>query len=209
MIGSVLAGLILLQATPAAPEEGGSGRETRIQGGARLRCQAGGDATARECAVLSEQPPARGFGSAALRMAPRFKLKPPMNGGPNKGEAVTIPVRFDLSVEEAGQQRITPSDAPPLIENLEWRSRPSGADLARLYPDRARQGGVSGQANVLCIVRANGSLDECRSLYESPAGYGFGEATRLAAQRHFRFHPVGGADAGKSAWVPMVWRLGG
>ncbi|MBW3558189.1 MAG: energy transducer TonB [Proteobacteria bacterium] len=174
----------------------------------KLRCQAGGDGTARDCVILSEQPPARGFGSAALGMAPRLRLKSPANGGPKKGDVFTMPVGFDLSVEEAGQQRITPSDAPPLVEGLEWASRPSGADLARLYPDRAREGGVSGQANVLCTVRANGSLDGCRSLFEAPAGYGFGEATRLLAQRRFRLHPVGETEAGKAVWVSMVWRLG-
>ena len=63
------------------------------EGRASIRCAVADDGTARDCSVLSEDPEGWGFGAAALRLAPLFRLKP----GAKPGGAITIPINFRLA----------------------------------------------------------------------------------------------------------------
>lgn len=53
--------------------------------------------------------------------------------------------------------------------------------LDRYFPERARQAGVAGRAEVLCTVGAEGRVQDCKVLSESPGGWGFGAALARAA----------------------------
>jgi protein TonB len=77
---------------------------------------------------------------------------------------------------------------PPVITSPRWVSRPNGAQLARAYPGRALQAGVSGVANLRCGVRANGTVTGCAVVSETPGGYGFGRGA-LGLARYFRMSP--------------------
>lgn len=66
---------------------------------------------------------------------------------------------------------------------LEWQDRP-GAGFARRYPDGAASRGISGAAVVCCTFNAERRLD-CRTAFEWPVGYGFGEAT-IDVMRDYR-----------------------
>ena len=55
--------------------------------------------------------------------------------------------------------------------------RPTGEDIARVYPDRAARDGVDGRAALDCMIKADGRLGDCKVMLEEPAGAGFGEAT--------------------------------
>lgn len=71
----------------------------------QLRCaiQAGGYVD--KCAVASEQPAGKGVGTAALALAPGFRLTTwTVEGLPTVGGSVTIPLRYEPG---------TPADAPP------------------------------------------------------------------------------------------------
>jgi TonB family protein len=70
-----------------------------------------------------------------------------------------------------------------LIAAPVWIARPTGADLARVYPLQAAASHMSGRAIVRCRVDAVGLLRSCAVSSEAPAGQGFGEATlRLTPQ---------------------------
>lgn len=67
-----------------------------LEGAATLNCIATGQGTLSDCRVQTETPAGEGFGEAALRMAPLFRMKPRDREGSVKGRPVTIPIRFKL-----------------------------------------------------------------------------------------------------------------
>lgn len=102
-----------------------------------------------------------------------------------------------------------PIKAPPTISNPTWLSKPTAAQLGRLYPSRAVERGISGAATMECRVLATGSVTNCSIIRESPAGYGFGEAA-LASTRYFKLNPRtvdGQAIEGAKVQIPMGFNL--
>jgi TonB family protein len=199
----LLAALMLaLQAAPATPA---------FEGEARLRCTVQPDGKLTGCSVAQEQPAGRGVGPAALAMAGRMRLEPARVEAVRKSgkPEIEVPVKFALPAAEMAQSQITPDGWPTLLAAPEWRARPNSFQLDALYPKRARQAGVSGRSNVLCVVGARGALERCRSLFEEPGGYGFGEATQKAAEKHawVDLRRTGEGAVGRSVWFPMTWSL--
>lgn len=82
----------------------------------------------------------------------------------------------------------TPIRAVSVINNPTWASRPSAAQMARAYPTRAAENGVSGAADLSCTVRIDGGLTACRVAGETPNGQGFGRAA-MSLTRDFRMNP--------------------
>lgn len=81
---------------------------------------------------------------------------------------IAIPFHFQ------SQDASRPSEAsvvPP-----EWLRRPTGDDVARVYPRRALRRGLSGAVVTSCSVTKQGTLAECRTVDEYPTGEGFGDA---------------------------------
>jgi protein TonB len=104
---------------------------------------------------------------------------------------------------------VTPPPAPAVIRNPSWLQKPSSAQLGRLYPARAAERGVRGAATMECRVTAQGTVNGCVVLRESPTGYGFGEAA-LASTRYFRLNPRtidGQAIEGAKVQIPMGFNL--
>ena len=199
--------LVLMQVTEAATLE----PPAMVEGAVRLQCTVAPGGAVRDCNLLDEIPAGRGFGPAALRMAPSIRVKASDRGGPTAGSRATVPVRFTMTAEEAAENRITPPGTPPLVENARWVRKPRAGDIARHYPETAKLRGVNGRANVLCVLDATGSLKACRALSESPAGYGFGAATAEVAERYVRLEPSterGDPVAGRAVWFPTIWQLG-
>ncbi|MEI9890582.1 MAG: hypothetical protein WDN45_08270 [Caulobacteraceae bacterium] len=64
---------------------------------------------------------------------------------------------------------------PKTILNPDWIHKPSGAQLADAYPDRALERGVAGSAILLCAVGVKGEVRDCRG--------GRGDAQRLRLRR--------------------------
>ena len=69
----------------------------RVEGRVRLSCLVASDGRLSECTVAAESPAQAGFGEAALKMAPLFKMKPQTRDGqPVGGAKVNIPIIFRL-----------------------------------------------------------------------------------------------------------------
>lgn len=68
-----------------------------VAGQATLACIVAANGSVGGCQVVSEDPGDYGFGKAAIRLQPYFRMKPAMvDGKAVDGAVVKIPVRFDL-----------------------------------------------------------------------------------------------------------------
>lgn len=112
---------------------------------------------------------------------------------PDEGVVTAPPGQIVVSTAPVGVEggKAT-TEAPPrpvsVINNPTWASRPSAAQMARAYPTRAAENGVSGSASLSCIVRVDGGLTGCRVTGETPNGQGFGRAAQ-GLSRDFRMNP--------------------
>jgi protein TonB len=114
----------------------------------------------------------------------------------------------DVTGETIGT--VTPPPGPTMIKNPDWVSRPTAAQLGRVYPDRAVDKDVSGAATLLCGVAADGSMVGCTVIDEAPKGWRFGQAA-LAAARYFKMSPRtvdGQVVEGAKVRIPIVFTLG-
>lgn len=220
MVALVFA-LLLAAAEPSAASPGASGfvtqpvwltlpngddmaryrpEEARESGRAVIECTVSDRGLLQSCQVL-EETPGQHYGDAALKVASRFRMGPTDRGGlSTAGRKVRIPLTWTLA---------SPTDATNVIRAPRWIRRPSGEDMARLYPRVAVANELSGRATMVCRVLANGRLADCNVVEESPAGAGFGQAAvRLAP--YFQMTATG-ADGksveGGTVRIPLVWRL--
>jgi TonB family protein len=97
--------------------------------------------------------------------------------------------------------------AAPLID-IVWITKPTGADIARVYPDAAAHHGGQGRAHLQCTATAEGRLADC-TVFEAPAGQGFGAAA-LALAPLFQMRPNGQDGlpvAGRPIRIPIRFAL--
>ena len=181
-----------------------------IEGRATFSCVVNAGGTLDACQVVAEEPPGAGFGEAALRLAPLFKMKPPKgpDGELSAGGIVRIPVRFALP-------KPVPPELPPLPEGslnareLKWVVKPEGRDFARVFPREAQRRGIEGVAVIQCVVDDKGNLRPCAVIGEDPAGQGFGSAA-LALSRLFGTTaqaPDGTPTVGRPIRIPIRFNL--
>ena len=67
------------------------------EGRATLTCVVNEDGTLSACSVTSESPAGYNFGSSAMSLVPKFKMRPQTkDGAPVGGAKVAVPVIFNL-----------------------------------------------------------------------------------------------------------------
>ncbi len=100
---------------------------------------------------------------------------------------------------------------PRVIRDPTWIRMPSGADVNRVYPERAITFDKTGSALVQCSVTASGDLTRCTALSETPEHFGFASAALKLVQRYQMSprtedgRPVDGAVV----QIPIKFRLEG
>lgn len=111
--------------------------------------------------------------------------------------------------QACAQQTAAPAPKPPVVvTSPDWRSKPTGQDLARVYPDRAQRENRSGSATMSCGVTAEGKLANCTVVSEEPEGYGFGAAA-VALAPTFRMAKTldGQSVEGGTVRIPIIFRV--
>jgi TonB family protein len=132
------------------------------------------------CVVVSEDPPGLGFGPAALNLARKLRAATPVATAMIKPAGVfSIPIAFE---------------APPALRPLQYHSDKAFARLGppgRYFPDRSQRAGIGGQAVIDCVVSADGRLNACIVVSESPPGWDFKEAAlRMARDGWITVEPM-------------------
>lgn len=74
------------------------------------------------------------------------------------------------------------------ITDPDWARRPTGEDIARLYPGPAQRFEIEGTAVISCRVRVDGKLEDCSVTSEAPNDIGFGAAALRMTDR-FEMRP--------------------
>jgi len=99
--------------------------------------------------------------------------------------------------------------SPSIITMPDWAQKPTGEDLADVYPPAAVQAHLEGRATIACVTTVEGLLADCKVIVEDPPGAGFGEAA-LALAARFKMRPMtkdGHPVAGGNVRIPILFRL--
>ena len=174
--------------------------EARVSGRAVIECKVSDRGLLQFCQVL-EETPGQKYGKAALAIAARFRMGPTDRTGlSTAGRRVRIPLTWTLT---------SPTDSANVIQSPHWIRRPSGNDMAGLYPRAAMAKELSGRAAIVCRILANGRLTDCNVVEETPAGLGFGAAAiRLAPYFQMTTTTADGKSVeGGTVRLPLVWTL--
>lgn len=170
-------------------------------GRAVIECKVSGRGLLDSCQVL-EETAGEHYGKAALRVAARFRMGPRDRAGlATAGRKVRLPLTWTLTPP--------PTDTADTSSSPHWIRRPSGNDMARVYPRVAVSANASGRATMVCRILATGRLTDCDVVEETPPGMGFGEATiRLAPYFQMSTTTADGKSVeGGTIRVPLIWRL--
>lgn len=163
-----------------------------VTGRARIECTVAAKGALLNCAVLREIPAGQGFGAAAMSLSNRYRARIKDEAG-----ASTIGAKVSYWAE-----LLAPGDANP-----NWVRKPTGQDLAGVFPVAAVKAGKDGAATIHCRVTVDGFLDRCVVISETPEGLGFGPAA-LALAPQFRMSPMirGGKPQTGEVTVPINWK---
>lgn len=163
-----------------------------VTGKASLDCVAAAGGKLIDCKIAKENPVGQGFGQAALSVVGFERIKPTDETG---ASVVGRPVRTSFEF-------LAPGDANP-----NWLRRPTGQDIANVFPKKAIEDGVGGRATIGCQVTTEGFLQNCKVLSESPKDYNFG-AAGLQLTPQLRMTPKirgGKAVPGGEVSIPINW----
>lgn len=171
-------------------------RRAGVGGRSMVECLSKADGTMTDCVVLSEEPADGGFGAAALRATPKFRVRP---GSPDlAGYRIGLPITWRLS----GDERVTRLNETTLGFPTVAIYAPSS-----FYPSGAREAQIDGRAVVECTVQRE-RLADCAALAEAPTNKGFGaEGVRYAEHRTMRALAGVGNPIGMRARVGLYWRI--
>lgn len=92
----------------------------------------------------------------------------------------------------------------PVVVEPSWKTKPTGDDVNRFYPEAAMRAGVGGKVKVRCTITVEGALTNCQAIEEDPPGYGFGEAgVKLMSRVEFHPKTVDGKPVESEKTIPL------
>jgi TonB family protein len=130
------------------------------EGDAIARCKADAAGALSDCRVLIERPARAGFGEALLALTPRYRLTP----APNGERPADAPVLISASWP-------APDVAPS------WRVDPKPGDFATSASPAFWKLNQPGIALMNCLLGVQGTLYDCRVVFQHPDGVGLGQMT--------------------------------
>lgn len=89
----------------------------------------------------------------------------------------------------------------------DWLERPSGDDMAAFYPARAARREISGKVTMVCQVKADGRLANCRITHETPTGEQFGQAALRLASKFRMIPPDDLRPNPGEVTIPLVFQI--
>jgi len=146
--------------------------KTPVSGRAIMRCKAQDDGALADCTLIADSASGAGYGAALLALAGHFRLKPEALAALPADRAVIVPYEH------------MPADSPP-----SWLRKPTSRDLLVVWPKEAWNRGQGGKATIDCLISLQGTLYDCVTLSESPAGQNFGSAA-IALTPQFLMKPA-------------------
>lgn len=164
----------------------------KISGDVDLNCTADANGRLSDCKVAKEEPAGMGFGDAALGLSAKDRVKAKEDNG-----LVIVGRRFERTYNF-----LAPGDS-----NADWMTKPTGAQLAGVYPVAARnRPPANAKATIACKVNEEGFLRDCKVAHQAPEGMGFGAAA-LQLSPLFRMKPKirGGKPVETEVTIPIVW----
>ncbi|HEX3699805.1 MAG TPA: hypothetical protein VHV27_03940 [Phenylobacterium sp.] len=138
-----------------------------------VHCRVGEAGALGHCGLVKELPVGKGFGKAALALAPRFQVSPDTMAQAPRGAPVEVdvPVRFAPPTEAKDRTVRAPV----------WLAG-AGPDSLAIPPEAHARANSPG-ALVKCEVAADGALTDCAIELTSPDGIDFDEAAVKLASR--------------------------
>lgn len=147
-----------------------------------LKCTVTIKGAAEHCSVVQETPPGKGFGAAALRLAPRLSMAPALTGTSPITSDAQFTVAFHLPPpKQTGVADF--GDGSLALTNAPWLATPSAMEMAAAWPATASADIERGMARLRCGFSADGGLAGCTIFNEEPAKQGFGAAALALAGR--------------------------
>lgn len=104
----------------------------------------------------------------------------------------------------------TPAEPAGIVVGPKWLHKPTGRDVALVYPAEAKRQNRSGRARIRCQVVQEGRLDGCELVSEDPENAGFGAAALKLAPK-FQMTPIlkdGRSTEGGSVLIPLTFLTG-
>jgi TonB family protein len=149
-----------------------------VSGKAVIKCIVKTDGLLRACTVESEKPEARGFGEAALLLAPTFLFKPRLRDGQPEEAWVTIPIKFGETNSGASGSSITVVTTPA------WDKTPTIQEILDELDKKVGDKFAEGRVVFQCTVsRKTGHLSDCITINSSPGMAGFTPAARALTSK--------------------------
>lgn len=97
---------------------------------------------------------------------------------------------------------------PELDTAPDWLRRPNMDEIAEYYPVTANRLHLPGYAVIACRTTKAGGLGDCRPVYESPEGLGFGaSAVRMSVVMRMKLGTIKGEPVESAVRVPIRFSI--